>query len=196
MSNANGAGRTGHTPAAEGPSISITLIVPHQGTEKDFITAAVREARIHARASWRARTGHVVNKGGRPSLKQAVWEACDVQWALWGGRFPRNRSATIALVEEVSKVLSVSYRGKPCEWKDPRTITDHVNRWTDHLPMANLPKRWFKTPDGKIYVGMMTRASQRLAAYLSAARATSLPPSRTRMLTVAEIQAVLARKGN
>lgn len=164
MTNANGAGRKGHTTAAGGPSTTLLLIVPNQCTEEAYIKAAVREARIQARASWRARTGHVVNKGGRPSLEKDVCAACAAQWELWGGKFPRN-STIGALVRKVSARLPVTHCGQPPERKDLRIITKHVNRWLGDLYLYQFPKSWFtKTPTGR----HMTRIAARAAAELAA----------------------------
>lgn len=131
------------------PTISIHLEVPDQSSEKDFIKAAICEARGQARQSWRQRNKHVQNKGGRRKLQGAVRKACNDIWKEWGEKFPRRNSTAAVLVQAVTLRVPGKGRGKE-KREDLRTIEKYVREWIScNLTIAQVPDSWLRKPAGQ-----------------------------------------------
>ncbi len=122
---------------------TLTITIPDTTTEQDFIKKAQREARRAARRLWREQHPVILSRGGRPSLKRAVWAALDEIWKDWGCTFPRRRSSAKALVDAVAKCI-------PGARTDLRTIEAHVREWIDcKCTMRKVPESWLRTAQGK-----------------------------------------------
>lgn len=135
--------------------ISLHIDVGEPSTEKEFINAVVKAARLQARTIWRRNNSYVPNKGGRPSLEKAVDTACDIVWKEWGGKFPKHNSTADALVKKVATVLDGQARkGKDGKArpkrKDLRTVKKFVRQWIEcNLTVEEVPDSWLRRPEGR-----------------------------------------------
>lgn len=108
-------------------SVVISLSLPWTDDRKAFIQACVGLANKEARLFWDNRTGRTRNKGGRPSVKQDIYSACDGLWAEWGGKFPA-RTPTLTYFLEKAKEHTKKRTGKTIS---PNTLKKHVKGWMD-----------------------------------------------------------------
>lgn len=119
-------------------SVVISLSLPWTDDRAAFIRTCVCLANKEARLFWDKRMGGTKNKGGRPSVQQYIYSACDEIWAEWGGKFPA-RNPTQAYLLEKAKDHTKKRTGKPIS---PNTLKKHVKGWMDgNVAIYDAPRR-------------------------------------------------------
>jgi len=125
-------------------SQEIVLTVPDKDSLKEFLG----EAQKIARQQWKlSHPQYVKNKGGRPSLKQAVHSSCAKVWQDYGGKAPKNYSY-YRFIGEVQKAVN-PLKGEV----HPNTIEKHIKTWIleqsqkSHAFFLNLSTRLTNRPE-------------------------------------------------
>jgi hypothetical protein len=119
-------------------SVVISLSLPWTDDRAAFIRACVLLANKEARLFWDNRTGRTKNKGGRPTVQQYIYSACDEIWEEWGGRFPA-RNPTLTYFLQKAKEHTKKRTGKPIS---PNTLKKHVKGWMDgNITIYDAPRR-------------------------------------------------------